>query len=124
MRQIVLAMMVGLALVVPSTLRAHHLVPKHTLACGSTFPCPPELQRRIDFWIEVFATWGDDKLIMHDSSRPELVFSVVESSGTMQVLSTRTDEWGVLTSKAIPITCRLSREVGARSTRLEMSTRL
>ncbi len=78
--QIVLAMMVGLALLVPSTLRAHHLLPEHTLACGSTFPCPPELQRRIDFWIEVFATWGDDKLIMHDSSRPELVFSVIESS--------------------------------------------
>lgn len=58
---------------------AHHLVPKHALQCGTTFPCPPQLQRRIDFWIEVFATWGDDTLIMHDSTHPERVFSLLET---------------------------------------------
>jgi len=68
-----------LCLLAPRSAAPHHLVPTHELQCGTTFPCPPQLQRRIDFWIEVFATWGDDKLIMHDSSHPERVFSLIES---------------------------------------------
>ncbi len=79
MRTLIGGVTAALCLLAPRSAAPHHLVPTHELQCGSTFPCPPQLQRRIHFWIEVFATWGDDKLIMHDSSHPERVFSLIES---------------------------------------------
>ncbi len=63
----------------PGVARAHDLVPQHTLHCSSDFPCPPELQRRIDFWIHVFRTWGKTEAIFHDPRVPERVYSVVKT---------------------------------------------
>ncbi len=61
--------------------RAHHLLEQHALACDATFPCPPELARRIDFWIEVFHTYGAGHIVFHDARRPERVYSVLEGKG-------------------------------------------
>ncbi len=51
-------------------------VERHPLACGEVFPCAPEIERRVDFWIQVFRTWGTDQVIFHDSAHPERVYSV------------------------------------------------
>jgi membrane-bound lytic murein transglycosylase D len=51
----------------------------HALDCGDTFPCPPEIQRRVDFWVEVFKTWHTDQLVFHDREYPARVYSVVTS---------------------------------------------
>ncbi|MDH3377392.1 MAG: LysM peptidoglycan-binding domain-containing protein [Gammaproteobacteria bacterium] len=64
----------GLSFSTPA--EAHHLVSRHTLHCGDTFPCPAELQRRIDFWVLVFSKWRTDHAILHDSKYPERVYSV------------------------------------------------
>jgi len=55
------------------------LVDRHDLDCGATFPCPPEIQRRVDFWIKVFSTWGTDQLVFHDRQNPARVYSVISS---------------------------------------------
>ncbi len=58
---------------------AHHLVPRHELRCGDTFPCPAELQRRVDFWVMVFRSWTTGQVIFHDTKRPERVYKVVDT---------------------------------------------
>jgi membrane-bound lytic murein transglycosylase D len=57
-------------------------VEKHDLNCGNTFPCPPEIQRRVDFWVMVFRAWNTNQLIFHDANRPERVYSVSKSKFT------------------------------------------
>jgi len=54
-------------------------VPVNRLACSEELPCPPELQRRVDFWVTVFAEHGADTLILHDSDQPERVFAVLKT---------------------------------------------
>ncbi len=51
----------------------------HKLDCAVEFPCPDELQRRVDFWVEVYSKWPSDQAILHDSRYPERVFEVVKS---------------------------------------------
>lgn len=76
------AALLGLTLCLPvAPARAHHLLEQHALACDTTFPCPPELARRIDFWIEVFHTYGAGHIVFHDAKRPERVYSVLEGKG-------------------------------------------
>jgi membrane-bound lytic murein transglycosylase D len=53
------------------------VLPHRNLNCSADFPCSPELQRRIEFWVSVFVDHGDDKIILHDSPNPERVFSVL-----------------------------------------------
>jgi membrane-bound lytic murein transglycosylase D len=57
-------------------------VEQHDLNCGSTFPCPPEIQRRVDFWVMVFRAWNTNQIIFHDANRPERVYSVNKSKYT------------------------------------------
>jgi len=52
---------------------------QHDLQCGQTFSCPPELQRRIDFWVQVFREWSLEDRIFHDSRKPERIYSVINS---------------------------------------------
>lgn len=59
--------------------QAHHLLPQHQLKCSDNFPCPKELQRRIDFWIQVFKSWDKKIAIFHDPNIPERVYSVVDT---------------------------------------------
>jgi len=61
---------------------ADHLVETHKLDCGKTFPCPKDLQRRVDFWIKVFREWGTDQVILHDEKYPERVFKVIKTRST------------------------------------------
>ncbi|MCG6871626.1 MAG: LysM peptidoglycan-binding domain-containing protein [Gammaproteobacteria bacterium] len=59
--------------------RAHHLLANYPLLCDATFPCPVEIKRRIDFWVEVFSKWGSGQLILHDSRHPERVYRVLKT---------------------------------------------
>lgn len=59
-------------------------VPRHDLNCGDTFPCPPEIQRRVDFWVMVFRKWNTNQVIFHDATRPERVYSVLQTKLTCQ----------------------------------------
>jgi membrane-bound lytic murein transglycosylase D len=54
-----------------------YVLARNELSCSPELPCPPQLQRRVDFWISVFAEHGADKLVLHDSDQPERVFSVL-----------------------------------------------
>ena len=58
------------------------VVEKHNLNCGDTFPCPPEIQRRVDFWVMVFRKWSTDQIVFHDATRPERVYSVKKTKFT------------------------------------------
>jgi membrane-bound lytic murein transglycosylase D len=58
---------------------ADHILPTHKLNCSSDFPCPKELQRRIDFWIHVFKGWSKTQAIFHDPNKPERVYSVIDT---------------------------------------------
>ncbi len=60
-----------------ATVRGHHLLPKHDLQCSNDFPCPKEIKRRIDFWIQVFKGWSQKQAIFHDPNVPERVYAVV-----------------------------------------------
>jgi len=54
-------------------------VERHQLDCGNGFPCPEEIQRRVDFWVHVFRTWGTDQIVFHDTHFPERVYSVLKT---------------------------------------------
>ncbi|NOZ10445.1 MAG: transglycosylase SLT domain-containing protein [Gammaproteobacteria bacterium] len=62
----------------PSLTEAHHLLGEYELDCDSTFPCPPKLQRRIDLWVEVFSKYRKGQVILHDSKRPERIYTVMD----------------------------------------------
>ncbi len=53
------------------------IIERHQLECGNGFPCPEEIQRRVDFWIHVFRSWGTDQIVFHDSEHPERTYSVI-----------------------------------------------
>lgn len=59
--------------------QAHHLLPQHELKCSTNFPCPKELKRRVDFWVQVFKGWGKEIAIFHDADIPGRVYSVVDT---------------------------------------------
>lgn len=63
-----------------SLAQAHHLLPQHRLQCSENFPCPKELQRRVDFWIHVFRSWDKKIAIFHDPNNSERVYSVVDTA--------------------------------------------
>lgn len=68
-----------LYLLVGAVARADHLLPVHQLDCSSSFPCPKEIHRRVDFWIQVFKGWGKEMAIFHDSRTPERVYLVLDT---------------------------------------------
>lgn len=65
-------------MVSPAAAKPPH-VQRHDLECGATFPCPEEIRRRVDFWIQVFRSWGTDQLVFHDRAYPARVYSVITS---------------------------------------------
>ncbi len=56
---------------------AKEWVPKNKLDCASDFPCPAEIQRRVDFWIQVFSQWDGDDIVLHDAESPWRVYEVL-----------------------------------------------
>jgi membrane-bound lytic murein transglycosylase D len=45
------------------------------LAADDTFPQPPELQPDVDFWIDVFTTYGNDEGVLHDNRNLGVVYA-------------------------------------------------
>ena len=60
----------------PRALAAPVEVERHALRCNDAFPCPPQLARRVDFWIQVYGKWTSRQGVFHDSEHPERVYSV------------------------------------------------
>lgn len=58
--------------------RAERIVPRHDLDCSVDFPCPEALQRRVDFWVEVFSRWDGKTAILHDYDEPWRVYQAIE----------------------------------------------
>ncbi len=58
------------------------LVEQHELDCAGGFPCPPEIRRRVDFWIKVFRSWNTNQVVFHDTDKPERVYSVKTTNAT------------------------------------------
>ena len=77
-----LCAILGFTLVAPLSRARPPEVEVHDLGCGTTFPCPAEIQRRVDFWIKVFRAWGTDELVFHDRDDPARVYSVIKSGYT------------------------------------------
>ncbi len=74
----------------PTKASADHLLPKHNLQCSDDFPCPPEMRRRVDFWIQVFKGWDKGKAILHDPNAPERVYMVIDTGqGCSRAVSKR-----------------------------------
>jgi membrane-bound lytic murein transglycosylase D len=59
-------------------LLAQSVVPRHTLSCSSEFLCPAEIQRRVDFWVEVFSKWDKRQAVLHDANAPWRTFEVIK----------------------------------------------
>ena len=84
-RPILLPWYAAIGLVVSSTLALPALaewapvVENHQLDCKGGFSCPKEIQRRVDFWIQVFRQWDTGQLIFHDSKNPHRVYSVIRT---------------------------------------------
>ncbi len=71
-----LAALCTLNIAVNAPARGDHLLDEYELRCDPIFPCPAELQRRIDLWVEVFSKYGDKEIILHDAEHPERIFAV------------------------------------------------
>ncbi len=53
----------------------------YQLECGESFDCPPALQRRVHFWIDIFGRYGSDTAVFHDRDTPEKVYSALARKG-------------------------------------------
>lgn len=48
------------------------------MQCNSAFPCPPELQDRVNFWIDIYGRWDSQDSVLHDALVPHRVYAVFE----------------------------------------------
>jgi peptidoglycan lytic transglycosylase D len=62
---IALAMVVGTA-------------PRAWAGAAEIFTVPPALQPQVDFWANVFATWGKHQVVIHDTERLDRVYRVLD----------------------------------------------
>ena len=53
-------------------------VKKHKMQCSAAFPCPPELQDRVNFWIDIYSRWDSQDSVLHDALVPHRVYAVIE----------------------------------------------
>ena len=51
----------------------------YQLQCDEVFACPQIIDRRVDFWINVFYKWKKENRILHDSRQPERVYMVLDT---------------------------------------------
>jgi len=47
----------------------------------SDFPLPKELELRVQFWINIFTRYSVDEWVVHDSEKPERIYSVINFKG-------------------------------------------
>ena len=67
---------------VPSHAKVVAVAPEITdyqLQCDEVFACPAIIDRRVDFWINVFHKWKKQNRILHDSRQPERVYMVLDT---------------------------------------------
>ncbi len=55
------------------------LVPR-TVVAETEFTVPPALKPQVDFWINIFATYGKRQVVIHDTDHLDRVYSVVDFS--------------------------------------------
>lgn len=53
------------------------LLPFFAFAADETFPQPPELQRDVDFWTDIFTLYGNDEGVLHDNRNLAIVYDRV-----------------------------------------------
>ncbi len=47
-------------------------------AFGTTdFPCPASLEKRVDFWVKIFAEVSHDERVLHDSRYPWIIYETI-----------------------------------------------
>ena len=51
------------------------------LSDDTIFPAPPELQPQIVFWRNVYAVWGRDQVVLHDTRYLDLIYTVLTLPG-------------------------------------------
>jgi len=61
-----------------SSTQSGKTVARHQLDCSADFPCPQELVRRVDFWVEVFSRWDKNTAILHDYDEPWRVYQTID----------------------------------------------
>ena len=67
---------------VPSNAKVVAVAPEITdyqLQCDEVFACPKIIDRRVDFWIDVFQKWKKENRVLHDSRKPERVYMVLDT---------------------------------------------
>ena len=84
----------------------------YQLQCDEVFSCPKIIDRRVDFWVNVFYKWKKQNRILHDSRQPERVYMVLDTKdecrrknpkgevrSSLNVVKKRLDELSKLVSK-------------------------
>ena len=66
----------GTGLLASPSVRAFVEVKQHTMQCSATFPCPRELQDRVNFWIDIYSRWNSQDSVLHDARAPHRVYKV------------------------------------------------
>lgn len=66
----------GASLFVSPPARAFVRVKQHAMQCSATFPCPRELQSRVNFWIDIYSRWNSQDSVLHDALAPHRVYKV------------------------------------------------
>ncbi len=52
-----------------------------TASSDAAFPAPPELQPQVGFWQQVYASWGRNRVALHDDRYLDLVYGVLTLPG-------------------------------------------
>jgi membrane-bound lytic murein transglycosylase D len=52
-----------------------------TASSDAAFPAPPELQPQVAFWQQVYASWGRNRVALHDDRYLDLVYGVLTLPG-------------------------------------------
>jgi len=53
-------------------------VRQHKMRCSAAFPCPRELENRVNFWIDIYSRWDSQDAVLHDAVVPSRVYKVIE----------------------------------------------
>ncbi len=50
----------------------------------SDFPCPPELEPRVTFWVRVFTEFDQNQRVIHDTRYPWVIYEIADVTGLNQ----------------------------------------
>ena len=61
------------------------LFPRSAFGYGTEqFPCPPQLEARVYFWVRIFTEFGKDQRVIHDSRYPWVIYEIADVTGLNQ----------------------------------------